>query len=96
MFSFASFNVNLLVVILFYFSATMSRKEKKMKVIGSLEEFTAKFNIPLSVGLRFVEDDEVDLAVGSPVLGELFLAKSYFEAKVSENVNFNNRIHLEG
>lgn len=55
---------------------TMSKKDRKMKSSGSLEEFQAEYNIPLSIGLHFVEDGEVDLAKGSFIEGEIILPKS--------------------
>ena len=57
----------------------MSKKGKGMNVSGSLEEFRAEFNIPLSLNLHFAEDGEVNFIMGSPDKGEMLLSKSYFE-----------------
>lgn len=48
-----------------------------MKASGSIEEFYAEFNIPLLVGLHFMEDREVNPGKGSSVKDEMFLPKSY-------------------
>ncbi|KAL6347935.1 hypothetical protein AAG906_037664 [Vitis piasezkii] len=48
----------------------MSKKGKGMKISGSLEEFRAEFNIPLSLDLHFVEDGEVNFTMGSPDKGK--------------------------
>lgn len=63
-------------VFIFLIFQTMSKKDRKMKSSGSLEEFQAEYNIPLSIGLHFVEDGEVDLAKGSFIEGEIILPKS--------------------
>lgn len=47
-----------------------------MKSSGSLEEFQAEYNIPLSKGLHFVKDGQVDLAKGSFIEGDIILPKS--------------------
>lgn len=59
------------------------RNGKKMKLSSSVEEFREEFDIPLSIGLRFVEEEDVDLAEGSRIEGELFLSKGYFEVGLS-------------
>lgn len=51
-----------------------------MKSSSSLEEFQVEYNILLSIGLRFIQDGEVDLAKGSPIEREMILPKSCFEA----------------
>lgn len=56
------------------------RKGKKMKLSSSIEEFRAEFNIPLLIDLRFLENEDVNLIVGSVTKGELFLPKGYFKA----------------
>ena len=38
-------------------------KGKKMKSSSSIEEFQAEFNIPMSIGLRFLEENDVNLKV---------------------------------
>lgn len=59
----------------------MSKKKgKKMKSSSSIEEFRAEFNIPMSIGLRFLEENDVNLVESSPIEDELFLPKGYFEA----------------
>lgn len=56
----------------------MLKKDKKMKISESLEEFCVEFNIHFLLGLRFVEDNEVNLAIRSLDKGKLFFPKSYF------------------
>lgn len=58
----------------------MLKKVRRMKSSSSLEEFRVEYNIPIWVELRFAEDDEIDLAKGSPIEEEMILPKSYFEA----------------
>ena len=55
------------------------KKSKTMKISNSPEEFCTKYNIPSSIKLCFVEDSEVDLAIGSFDEGEMLLPKGYFE-----------------
>nr|CAN69863.1 hypothetical protein VITISV_032437 [Vitis vinifera] len=56
------------------------RKGKKMKSSSSIEEFWAEFNIPMSIGLGFLEEKDVNLVESSLVEDELFLPMGYFEA----------------
>lgn len=58
----------------------MSKKDRIMKFFGLLEKFRVEYNIPLSMGLCFIEDSEVDLAESSLIEGETILPKSYFKA----------------
>ena len=57
----------------------MSKKNKTMKISSSPEEFRAKYNIPSLIKLCFIEDSEVDLAIGSFDEREMLLPKGYFE-----------------
>ena len=67
-------------VLISVFSSMSKRKGKKMKSSSSIEEFRAEFNIPMSIGLWFLEENDVTLDEDSPVEDELFLPKGYFEA----------------
>ena len=62
------------------FSTMSKRKGKKMKSSSSIEEFWAEFNIPMSIGLGFLEEKDVNLVESSLVEDELFLPMGYFEA----------------
>ena len=42
-----------------------------MKSSNFVEEFEAEFNIPLSIGLWFLEEKDVSLVEVSPIKGEL-------------------------
>ena len=67
-------------VLISVFSSMSKRKGKKMKSSSSIEEFRAEFNIPMSIGLWFLEENDVTLDEDSPVEDELLLPKGYFEA----------------
>lgn len=49
------------------FSTMSKRKGKKIKSSCSLEEFRAEFNILMSIRLRFLEENDVNLAEGNPM-----------------------------
>lgn len=53
-----------------------------MKSLGFVEDFRSKFNILLSIDLRFVDPKDVDPIVGNPSNEELFLSWGYFEVGV--------------
>lgn len=63
-----------------FVSIMLKGKMKKMKSTSSMEEFREEFSIPLLIRLQFVEEKYVNPIEGSPIEGELFLLKGYFEA----------------
>lgn len=71
---------------------TKSKKDKMMKSSGLLEKFRVEYNIPLLVGLHFVQDGKINLAKSSLIEGEMILSENYFEMglKLSISSLFNN------